>query len=315
MKELGRGKIGSMFGELAIRDPNHVRAASVKCLKDCIFIALTGRDFQRYLRRVIEKIEDDKINFLQSTAVFGLWSKNLCRTFLCNVKTQTFCKGSQIIAQGQPSNPFLYLVKKGSVLLQVQMKKPFSEVDADVNLLQQEKYKIKDTIHGIQRQTNESLENLNCAIEGDGSGMMGACDGWPKLPLTSQQYVERMETQRQKYDKDQLKRRILIQDDRKDKAMMTRREYTISDHGFARLEEGHTFNEEGILLKEFPSQYTVVAASETVEIEVINAFQLTKRMDQIAGTEAELLSVMQGKARQLYDVCRTQASWSLVFAD
>ena len=64
LKTLGTRSQGDVFGELAIINPNKGRAASVKCLKDSILIALTGRDYLRYLRQAFEKIDEDKINFM-----------------------------------------------------------------------------------------------------------------------------------------------------------------------------------------------------------------------------------------------------------
>lgn len=59
-----------MFGELAIKDPQAGRKASVKCLKNCIFIVLCGRDYSRYMRRLVEKLDDEKIEFLKTIPIF-----------------------------------------------------------------------------------------------------------------------------------------------------------------------------------------------------------------------------------------------------
>ena len=51
-----------------------------------------------------------------------------------------------------------------------------------------------------------------------------------------------------------------------------------------------------MLLQEFPSQYTAVVSSDKAQVEVINEFQLLKRMEQLPESHAELIKLMQGKA-------------------
>lgn len=157
LKELGRGEAGGMFGELAIVNQTAGRAASVRCLKDCIFIVLCGRDYSRYLRRVIEKLDDDKIEFLKGMPIFEKWARGTMRSFLNNIKTHTYPKTHRILNQGGDSN-FIYIMYKGTVQASLKVKKPFSDTDSSVNMLRQEKYKLKDSIHSIQRNTKESLE-------------------------------------------------------------------------------------------------------------------------------------------------------------
>lgn len=70
LTEVNRFHAGQMFGQLAIINPNAGRACSVKCLNSCSFVVLTSRDYNRYLRRVIEKVEDAKITLLKQTPLF-----------------------------------------------------------------------------------------------------------------------------------------------------------------------------------------------------------------------------------------------------
>ena len=70
LTEVNRFHSGQMFGQLAIINPNAGRACSVKCLNSCSFVVLTSRDYNRYLRRVIEKLEDAKITLLKQTPLF-----------------------------------------------------------------------------------------------------------------------------------------------------------------------------------------------------------------------------------------------------
>ena len=152
LTELGRAHGGGMFGEIAIRDPSHVRQASVRATKPCVLLTLTGRDYQRYLKSILEKIDDERIEFLQGTSLFKTWSKAHCRAFMGYVKTHTLHKGHAILRQGH-ARPTLILVKKGSVRLSIKVKKPYSSKTQEGDVLKAEKFKLKDTIHGIERNT------------------------------------------------------------------------------------------------------------------------------------------------------------------
>ena len=46
-------------------------------------------------------------------------------------------------------------------------------------MLRDEKFKLKDNVNGIVRETKESVEAKNYWIEGSSEGMMGASSGWP----------------------------------------------------------------------------------------------------------------------------------------
>ena len=59
------------------------------------------------------------------------------------------------------ANPLLYLIAEGQLKLTIKMRKPFNkdtESQQKKRILQNEKYKLKDNIHGIVRHTNLSLE-------------------------------------------------------------------------------------------------------------------------------------------------------------
>lgn len=192
MTEVGRAVQGSMFGEKAIINPQKGRAVSVKCLRNCIFLVLAGKDYNKYMRRVLEKRDDNKINFLRSMPLFKSWSKGLARSFIAPVSYLHLKKGKQVVIQGH-QNQFLFLIRAGTFRLTIQMKKPYREVDNETTLLRQEKYVLKDKIHEIERFNGHSLESLNHEIEGDDTGLMGANKDWKQIPRQAEQYVERME--------------------------------------------------------------------------------------------------------------------------
>jgi len=123
MTEVGRAHQGSMFGEKAIISPEKGRAVNVRCTKNCIFLVLTGRDYSRYMRRVLEKRDDEKISFLRSTPLFKSWSKGLARNTLTQIKIMHLLKGKTVLQQGQ-LNSFLFFIRSGSVEMSLKVKKP-----------------------------------------------------------------------------------------------------------------------------------------------------------------------------------------------
>ena len=62
------------------------------------------------------------------------------------------------------------------------------------------------------RHTDASLEQQNCAIEGDDTGMMGAHQDWPQIPLDAEQYQERICQQRTQQEEFELRQRLLVSD-------------------------------------------------------------------------------------------------------
>ena len=239
-----------MFGEAAIRQPNATRNCNVRALHDCILMTMAGKDFQKYFLTIMEKMDEERIEFLRQTNVFKSWSKANCRSFMTFIKSQEYRKGQKVITQGQ-NKPCLFLVKKGSVQLRIKVKKPYSYKDAEDDLLMEEKFKLKDNVNGIVRDTRESLETRNFVIEGDGAGMMGAHKDWPQVPKTHIWYKRRMDLNLQNHNKNQLKRRIIQkgkESQSNEISKLQRRDYDIMDHTFIEIVAGQTFNEEGILL-------------------------------------------------------------------
>ena len=110
-------------------------------------------------------------------------------------------------------NDFLYIVAKGSVSVSISIKKPYADTDQSKTLLRQEKYNLKDRIHGIVRWTDETLEERNRIIEGDDTGLMGACKSFKQVPLDSEQYVERMKEKRMEHNESLLRQRIMFSAD------------------------------------------------------------------------------------------------------
>lgn len=91
-------KQGSMFGERAIKDPNCVRRESYRATQDCVLLAMATKDHERYLKAIMDKIEDERIEFFKSTIMFKSWTKASCRSFMSFVTQTNYRKGQSIIS-------------------------------------------------------------------------------------------------------------------------------------------------------------------------------------------------------------------------
>lgn len=115
-------------------------------------------------------------------------------------------------------------------------------------------------------------------IEGDDTGIMGATTGWPKIPQNAEQYIERMDRHKINHDERQLKQRLQIVNDRKERITTDKYEYSCIDHTVITLSEGQTFGEEAIMFKDHPSMYSVTVSSEKAVIWTIDEFQFNRRL-------------------------------------
>ena len=134
--------------------------------------------------------------------------------------------------------------------MSIGIKKPYADIDQSKTLLRQEKYNLKDRIHGIVRWPDEALEERNRAIEGDDTGLMGATSSFNQIPLDSEQYVERIKQKRIEHNESLLRQRIMIGADsheKIEKIQNDKTEYCITDHVVTHHTPWQTFGEESVL--------------------------------------------------------------------
>ena len=55
--------MGNSFGEVALQR-NSMRTATVKTESDCEFAFLTKEDYYRSIKKIAERLEEDRIDFL-----------------------------------------------------------------------------------------------------------------------------------------------------------------------------------------------------------------------------------------------------------
>ena len=90
-------------------------------------MVMSSRDYNLYLRRMLEKLSDEKINFLRDMPLFKNWSKALTRNTKDQIKALHCTKGRHVLTQNT-DNHYLYIVAKGQVKVSIRMRKPY--VDA-----------------------------------------------------------------------------------------------------------------------------------------------------------------------------------------
>jgi CRP-like cAMP-binding protein len=68
---------GKAFGEQALLKNNEpaLRAATIRCTKDCYFAVMAKEDFQNILKNKIRKSKLDQMEVLQSLPFFRVWTK------------------------------------------------------------------------------------------------------------------------------------------------------------------------------------------------------------------------------------------------
>lgn len=52
LAEVKRMKTNDSFGEYALKDPNSVRKATVKCIRDCYFGVLTRQNYEASISQI-----------------------------------------------------------------------------------------------------------------------------------------------------------------------------------------------------------------------------------------------------------------------
>ena len=124
MQEVARKHRGDIFGEIAINKGTGMRSANIKCIQNCIFLVISDKDYNLYLRRMMEKLGDDKINFMREMTLFANWSKSLIRSTINQLKIMKCTKGREIVTQNKP-NPYLYIIAKGQFKVTIKVVKPY----------------------------------------------------------------------------------------------------------------------------------------------------------------------------------------------
>ena len=111
-RELGQGKPGSSFGEMALIK-NEPRNASIIALEKCAMISIEKIDYTK----IVKDIEEQRINkelssFKQSYPIFRFWPPSKCFRLLSGFITEEYDKDDYVFKQND-SPTGIYLIKEG----------------------------------------------------------------------------------------------------------------------------------------------------------------------------------------------------------
>ena len=112
-RELGQGKSGSSFGEMALIK-NEPRNASIIALERCAMISIEKNDYTK----IVKDIEEQRINkelasFKQNYPIFRFWPPSKCFRLLSGFITEEYDKGDYVFKQNDVPNG-IYLIKEGT---------------------------------------------------------------------------------------------------------------------------------------------------------------------------------------------------------
>ena len=106
---------GKAFGEQALLKNNDLalRAATIKCTKDCHFAVMSKEDFQNILKNKIKKSKLDQMEVLQSLPFFRVWTKTqLLKLVNFIIEPKQYVKNQIVYNEGDISDS-IYIIRQG----------------------------------------------------------------------------------------------------------------------------------------------------------------------------------------------------------
>lgn len=105
---------GDSFGELAIRESNALRLATIVCKENCHFAVISKNTFQRALKSHFSRIMDANITFLKDHPLFSDWKNVQLEQFYRNITSINLVKRQIIYNENDEAHCF-YLIKDGEI--------------------------------------------------------------------------------------------------------------------------------------------------------------------------------------------------------
>ena len=175
----------------------------------------------------------------------------------------------------------------------------------------QEKLRVTDANHNIDRYNDENLEKENHCVEGDDTGIVGGTVDWNTGQVNETLLERRKAEARWAHEKSLLRQRRLSVDQTE---QTLNRESTVASHGLMVLQSGQTFGEECMVIPELGrvAQYTARVISAEAEVFAINELELARRLRQSPGTLAHLRCYMEDKARAAFQTLKRYPMWGLI---
>ena len=105
---------GSLFGEIALRDPDSIRTGTIITTSECHFTVLSRKIYDNCLKKGAEKYLKEILNFITNLPVFsGIPESLFYHKYYTNLSKKIMLRGNLIITQGEkPQN--IILLQTGS---------------------------------------------------------------------------------------------------------------------------------------------------------------------------------------------------------
>ena len=131
MKEMCKLGAGQGFGhEALIHEGNLGRIGAVKCLTECHIISVSKHEYQKLIKRFVDKEKEHSLKFYRELPYFEFWTRsNLLRLIEC-FQPRFFKKDQVVIHEGQHASEefgrFMFIIKDGEfdVIKKIHYPKP-----------------------------------------------------------------------------------------------------------------------------------------------------------------------------------------------
>jgi len=173
LKSIGQGE---GFGELAFQgNGERKRAATIICRQRTLLGVLTYDDFQSILTSLYQRKYHDKIAFFYTVDLFQHWKGDHLACLILHMEEKKFSRNQIIFKEGDDPD-FLYFIHKGQVELKKKVVEPPKIVDAEEEVVLQEK------TFGRRVKLIKKPESMKLAIlsPGDYFGDSGFLDFKPR---------------------------------------------------------------------------------------------------------------------------------------
>ena len=112
-------KEGNSFGEVALRNENSLRTASIYTISNCSFAYLDVENYNKTLKNIQRKAKLENIEFLLSTGVFnGLSIENFENRYWSLFCSRIISKGELLFSNGESYKEEVIFIKNGELSLE-----------------------------------------------------------------------------------------------------------------------------------------------------------------------------------------------------
>lgn len=104
--------MGKAFGELALIT-NKPRAATLKCLTNCHFAVISKNVYDRVLKKIGVKNQNQLVDFFHHLPFFAGWSRTALARLKYNFNLEEYTSGQTVVREGQDLADKILLIRSG----------------------------------------------------------------------------------------------------------------------------------------------------------------------------------------------------------